>query len=65
MDDQAKQQMARALLGQGMAGQAADEMRMNPLQKQWQISTQTGETNLPFDQWLQQQQATQMMGTAP
>lgn len=56
MENNMQKMMARALLGQGMAGQAADKSK---LQAQWQQqSMQAQMQGLPFpsfEEWMKQQ----------
>lgn len=47
-----KQMLARALLGNGMAGQAADTSKLYPQYQQYAIDAQSqGEQPVPFEQW--------------
>lgn len=47
-----KQMLARALLGNGMAGQAADTSQLYPQYQQYAIDAQSqGEQPVPFEQW--------------
>lgn len=62
-----KEMLARALLGGGMAGQAADTQQLYPIYQQQQIEAQTsGQPPLPpFEEWAAQfmgQQQNQMAG---
>jgi len=53
MEQNQRQILARALLGQGAAGSAADKMKMYPV---WQQQFAEGLTDKQFNEWLAQQQ---------
>ena len=60
MDDQTRQRMARALLGQGVVGQTADIQKLQPIFQQQSIQAQmNGQPMPPFEVWAQQYQQTQ------
>jgi len=49
------EQLARALLGSGMAGQGADTMQAMPAYQQYAQETMSqGQQPVPFEQWVQQ-----------
>jgi len=52
-----KQLLARYLLGQGMAGKAADTQKLYPIYQKQQIDAQTSGQQLPpFEEWVKQYQ---------
>ena len=56
-----KEQLARALLGSGMAGQSADKMQAMPAYRQYAEEMMSqGQQPMPFEQWMMQMQ--QMQG---
>lgn len=62
MDPQRREMMARALLGNGMAGQAADSMQTDPQYQQYAMMAQmAGQQPLPRTDpsWMQQFQQMQ------
>lgn len=70
MDPNTQQMLARALLGNGMAGQNADIRQLYPQYQQAQIEAQTSGAGPlpPFEQWAQQfmgQQSGQSQQIAP
>jgi endonuclease YncB( thermonuclease family) len=55
MDNNARNMLARALLGNGMAGKTADISQLYPQYQQAQIEAQiNGQPLPPFEQWAQQ-----------
>lgn len=49
---------ARALLGNGLAGQAADKQALYPQWQQYSMDAQmNGEPAIGFEEWVMQQQA--------
>ncbi len=60
MDQNQRQTVGRMILGSGMAGNAADSMRLQPIWKQAVINQ---ETDLPFEEWMKQYQMQQGGGT--
>lgn len=51
-----KMQMAQAMLGDGMAQQAAQQMQVSPEYQKYAIQMQMdGQQPLPPEQWMQQQ----------
>lgn len=57
MDDIKRQILARALLGRGALGAAADTQKLYPVYQKAQIEAQmSGEQLPPFEQWVQMQQ---------
>lgn len=60
MDETKRQLLARALLGAGVAGQAADTSQLYPIYQQQQMEAQSSGQQLPpFEQWAQQYQMQQ------
>lgn len=50
-----REMLARALLGNGMAGQAADAQSLYPQYQQAMMEAQeSGQPPIPFEQWAQQ-----------
>lgn len=55
MEGGMKEMLARALLGNGMAGQGADTLQAEPAYKQYaEQAMSQGEQPIPFEQWMQQ-----------
>lgn len=60
MDENTRLKMARALLGQGMAGNAADDSKIHPLYQQHVVDAQlNGQPAMSYEQFRQQYQAQQ------
>lgn len=56
-----KQMLSRALLGSGMAGQAADASTLYPQYQEYAINAQSsGEQPIPFEQWAAEFMGKQM-----
>ena len=55
MEDDQRKLMARALLGQGMAGQTADLQKLMPIYQQQSMQAQVNGQPMPqFQEWAQQ-----------
>ena len=55
MEGGMKEMLAKALLGNGMAGQAADTSKLYPQYQEAMIEAQSqGQPPIPFEQWVQQ-----------
>ena len=65
-----RQMLAKALLGGGMAGKAADVQQLQPIYQQQMAEAQmNGQPPIPFEQWaqqfMQQQQEPGMVAAGP